>query len=236
MTATPLSRVMGILGQRLVQALVVALLVAGLCFLMVQSLPGDIAFRIAAGRYGYDYVTAEAANAVRSELGLAGSALARFGDWLWALLQGNLGSSLVTGAPVATDVGHHLGATLTLASASVVLALAVAFAKLALLKSMNVLLADWLSISLFAALTVLKKAGSMIFWVLLIRAILSWVSQGRNPIEYVMHQLTEPFLAPIRRVLPALGGLDLSVLVAFIGLQAINYLLGDLFGQLWWMI
>ena len=35
---------------------------------------------------------------------------------------------------------------------------------------------------------------------------------------------------------PALGGLDLSVLVAFIALQAINYLLGDLFGQLWWMI
>ena len=100
----------------------------------------------------------------------------------------------------------------------------------------SVLLADWLTLSLFAGLTVLKKAGSMIFWVLLIRAILSWVSQGRNPIEYVMHQLTEPFLAPIRRILPALGGLDLSVLVAFIGLQAINYLLGDLFGQLWWMI
>ena len=103
MTATPLSRVMGILGQRLVQALVVALLVAGLCFLMVQSLPGDIAFRIAAGRYGYDYVTAEAANAVRSELGLAGSALARFGDWLWALLQGDLGSSLVTGCLLYTS-------------------------------------------------------------------------------------------------------------------------------------
>ncbi|MGY3894617.1 YggT family protein [Aeromonas enterica] len=120
--------------------------------------------------------------------------------------------------------------------ASVLLALIIAFAKLALLKSMNVLLADWLTLSLFAALTVLKKAGSMIFWVLLVRAILSWVSQGRNPIEYVMHQLTEPFLAPIRRILPALGGLDLSVLVAFIGLQAINYLLGDLFGQLWWMI
>lgn len=109
--------------------------------------------------------------------------------------------------------------------ASVLLALLIAFAKLALLKSMNVLLADWLTLSLFAALTVLKKAGSMIFWILLIRAILSWVSQGRNPIEYVMHQLTEPFTA-IRRILPALGGLDLSVLVAFIGLQAINYLLG----------
>lgn len=70
--------------------------------------------------------------------------------------------------------------------ASVLLAIIIAFAKLALLKSMNVLLADWLTISLFAALTVLKKAGSMIFWVLLIRAILSWVSQGRNPIEHVI--------------------------------------------------
>ncbi|MCS3456188.1 YggT family protein [Aeromonas rivuli] len=120
--------------------------------------------------------------------------------------------------------------------ASVVLALLIAFAKLALLKAMNVMVADWLTLGLFALLTVLKKAGSMIFWILLIRAILSWVSQGRNPIEYVMHQLTEPFLAPIRRILPALGGLDLSVLVAFIGLQAVNYLLGDLFGQLWWMI
>ncbi|MGE6264999.1 ABC transporter permease subunit, partial [Aeromonas media] len=126
MTAAPFSAVMGILGQRLVQALMVALLVAGLCFLMVQSLPGDIAFRIAAGRYGYDYVTAEAANAVRSELGLAGSALSRFGDWLGALLQGDLGSSLVTGAPVASEVGHHLGATLSLAVAAVALALLLA--------------------------------------------------------------------------------------------------------------
>lgn len=54
--------------------------------------------------------------------------------------------------------------------ASVLLALIIAFAKLALLKSMNVLLTDWLTLSLFAVLTILKKTGSMIFWVLLIRA------------------------------------------------------------------
>lgn len=120
--------------------------------------------------------------------------------------------------------------------AGILLALLVALIKLALLKSMNILQTDWMTMSLFALLTVLKKAGSMVFWVLLIRAILSWVSQGRNPIEYVMHQLTEPFLHPIRRILPPLGGLDLSVLVAFIALQALNYLLGDLFGQLWFLI
>ncbi|MGL5812046.1 MAG: ABC transporter permease [Aeromonas sp.] len=126
MNGISMSAVMGILSQRLVQALMVALLVAGLCFLMVQSLPGDIAFRIAAGRYGYDYVTAEAAAAVHTELGLAGSALGRFGDWLWALLQGDLGNSLVTGASVSGEIAHHLGATLSLALAAVALALLLA--------------------------------------------------------------------------------------------------------------
>lgn len=40
-------------------------------------------------------------------------------------------------------------------------------------------------------LAMLKAAGGLIFWVLILRAILSWVSQGRSPIEYVMIQLTE---------------------------------------------
>ena len=68
-------------------------------------------------------------------------------------------------------------------------------------------------------------------------AVLSWVpGPGQSPFADVIERLVTPALAPIRRILPALGGLDLSVLVAFIALQAINYLLGDLFGQLWWMI
>lgn len=59
--------------------------------------------------------------------------------------------------------------------------------------------ADFLFLGL---LSLIKAAGGLLFWVLLIRAILSWVSQGRSPIEYVFHQLTEPMLAPIRRILP----------------------------------
>lgn len=89
---------------------------------------------------------------------------------------------------------------------------------------------------LLIALTFAKKAGTMLFWVLIIRALLSWVSQGNNPIEYLMYQLTEPLLAPIRRVIPALGGLDLSMLVFFILLQVLNSLMGDIFGQAWWAI
>ena len=67
------------------------------------------------------------------------------------------------------------------------------------------------------------------------RAILSWVSQGRNPIDYVLLQLTEPLLAPIRRIIPPLGGLDLSVLVLFLVLQALNVFLSTSgwFGMIW---
>ena len=117
--------------------------------------------------------------------------------------------------------------------AAVVLALVVALLKYASLKLLGMIQADWLGLLMVSGLLVLKQAGSLLFWMLVARALLSWVSQGRSPIDYVLTQLTEPLLAPIRRIIPAMGGLDFSVLVLFIGLQALNYLLSDLFGPLW---
>ena len=78
---------------------------------------------------------------------------------------------------------------------------------------------------IFSLLLVVKQAGTLLFWMLVLRAILSWVSQGRSPVDYVLLQLTEPMLAPIRRIIPPLGGLDLSVLVLFLILQAVNIFL-----------
>lgn len=89
-----------------------------------------------------------------------------------------------------------------------------------------------LAIFITAMASLLSETLSLLFWILILRAILSWVSQGNNPIEMVMHQLTEPLLAPIRRILPAMGGLDLSVLVVIIALQFIRLLMGDVFGPL----
>ncbi|NMM40987.1 YggT family protein [Pseudoalteromonas arctica] len=81
-----------------------------------------------------------------------------------------------------------------------------------------------------ALVTVIKEGLNLLFWVLVIRALLSWVSQGNNPIEAVFHQLTEPMLRPIRKVLPPLGGLDLSILVLIIALQFAQFLFMDLVG------
>lgn len=74
----------------------------------------------------------------------------------------------------------------------------------------------------------LTYAGKLVFWLILIRAILSWISQGRNPIDYILMQLTEPLMSPIRRIIPAMGGLDFSAMIVMLILIALNYLRLDI--------
>ena len=56
------------------------------------------------------------------------------------------------------------------------------------------------------------------------QAILSWVSPG-SPAMFVLDGLTRPFLRPIQRRLPLLGGVDLSPLVVFVLCQLLLMLL-----------
>ncbi|PKG57065.1 hypothetical protein CXF83_17490 [Shewanella sp. Choline-02u-19] len=112
-------------------------------------------------------------------------------------------------------------------SASFVLAITVVILKFVLLTLMAGAALDVPNILLISLVSVFKEAGVLLFWMLILRAILSWVSQGQNPIEMVMSQLTEPLLAPIRRMLPQMGGLDLSLLVVMIVLNFLNILLAQ---------
>lgn len=89
---------------------------------------------------------------------------------------------------------------------------------------------------LFGVISLVKAAGYLIFWVMIIRALMSWVSQGRSPMDYLLHQLTEPLMAPIRRILPAMGGIDFSAMVVILILYLINYLGMDLLGELWFVL
>lgn len=114
--------VAALLARRAAQALAVAVVVTGACFAVVQSLPGDIAFRIAAGRYGYDQVSAASAAAVRDELGLDRPAWQQLLAWLGDLARLDLGTSLVTGAPVGHELAVAVPNTLALAGLSLLLA------------------------------------------------------------------------------------------------------------------
>jgi len=57
-----------------------------------------------------------------------------------------------------------------------------------------------------------------------VRAILSWFALGpTNPLVAILHQITEPILAPLRRVVPRLGLIDITPIVAILLLQAISW-------------
>jgi len=76
-------------------------------------------------------------------------------------------------------------------------------------------------------LVLLKQAGFLLFVIMIIMAVMSWVVQGYNATLMVFGQLTDPFLRPIRKIIPNLGGLDLSMLVAFLAMNVINILLSN---------
>lgn len=63
--------------------------------------------------------------------------------------------------------------------------------------------------------------------VVLASVILSWIRlDPDNPIVRVVEALTEPVLAPIRKVLPDLGGIDFSPMILLLGLRFVRNLLG----------
>lgn len=68
----------------------------------------------------------------------------------------------------------------------------------------------------------------MTYFVLIIaQVIVSWIAnQTRHPIIPLIHQLTEPVLRPFNKLVPPLGGIDLSPLFALIGLRFLLLLLG----------
>jgi YggT family protein len=66
---------------------------------------------------------------------------------------------------------------------------------------------------------------NIFFYALIISVILSWVAQGsHNPAAMLVNQLCEPLLMPFRRLLPNLGGLDLSPIFAFMAIKLVDML------------
>ena len=126
--------------------------------------------------------------------------------------------------PIVAPMRRILPSMGSIDTVSVVLAFLVVLAKMLVLTLIAGAGIDIGILLLFSVVAVIKNAGVLLFWMLLIRAVLSWFNQGYNPVVMIMTQLTEPILAPIRRIIPAIGGLDLSVLVLFIAMNFINIL------------
>ncbi|TCP93207.1 YggT family protein [Cricetibacter osteomyelitidis] len=92
---------------------------------------------------------------------------------------------------------------------------------------------DWTSAVIVGALGVVKTAGTVLIYMIFIRAILSWFSRGQNPVDYVLYQLTEPLMSPIRKFLPRTGMIDFAPMILVFVLYFINRFLYDILGAYW---
>jgi len=74
-------------------------------------------------------------------------------------------------------------------------------------------------------------------WIIIIRAIVSWVNPDPyNPFVQLLHRTTEPVLRPIRRALPSAWGIDFSPMVAILAIIFLDQFLVASLRELAWRL
>ena len=85
-----------------------------------------------------------------------------------------------------------------------------------------------LKIMLFSFMQVVQWCIYSLIVLLILEAVFSWVNPSA-PLAPFIRALNDPLLTPVRRLIPAIGGLDFSPLIVLIVLQVANRLLAGLF-------
>lgn len=165
--------------RRLLGVIPVMLVVGIFVFSLLHLAPGDPAAIIAG-----DNATAESIARIRANLGLDRPLWEQFSTWGWATLRGDLGVSMYSGTAVTTMVQQRIGATLSLATTTMLVAVTIAV-------TLGVL-AAW-------------KAGS-----LLDRAVMGLAVTGFSVPVFVVGYIMVYFVSLQWRLLPVQGYVPLS--------------------------
>ena len=107
--------------RRIVATIPVMAIVALFVFSLLYISPGDPAAVIAG-----DQATPADVERIRQSLGLDRPYLVRFGDWVWHIAQGDLGTSIFTNLPVSTMIAQRIEPTLSLMVITLILAVGIA--------------------------------------------------------------------------------------------------------------
>lgn len=116
-----MSRLWGFIARRLGFGVVTLVIISLLVFLGVEALPGDLAQAILG-----QSATPETLAAFRKQLGLDLPAHVRYLQWMGGVLQGDFGTSLGNGRPIAELLGERLWNTMFLAGVSALIAMPLA--------------------------------------------------------------------------------------------------------------
>ena len=116
-------------------------------------------------------------------------------------------------------------------TAAVVLALSLIFLKTWLIVQMKGTDISFAPLFVFSIIELIRTVIWMYIIALLIQAVLSWVGNSNNssnPLAGILYSLTNPLLKPIRRVVPNIGMVDISPLLAILGLNILLIIVNGL--------
>ena len=82
-----------------------------------------------------------------------------------------------------------------------------------------------MSLAVWSLIGLASQVLDLLFFAILASIVLSWLApQTNHPGAYLLHQLTESVMSPVRRMLPNLGGLDFSPILVFIMINLVDML------------
>jgi len=118
-------------------------------------------------------------------------------------------------------------------TASLVLALAIqVLASCILILVMGFTIPNPLMLMLWGAIGLLSLTVKFFFWALIAMIVVSWIAPGsRHPALILIYQLTEPVMAPVRKLLPPMGGLDFSPILVFLLINVLEIVIRGLATQ-----
>lgn len=129
-------------------------------------------------------------------------------------------------SPLVVPVRRFVPAIGRMDSATVLVAFVIEFLLILVLASLFGRPPGFVLIAVTAIFELAILSLNMFFFVILIRIILSWVApQSYSPVTAMLDTVSEPILRPFRRIIPPIGGLDISPIFAIILLQAAVILL-----------
>ena len=87
---------------------------------------------------------------------------------------------------------------------------------------------DILGLALYAFVELISLGFYVFLFSIFILALLSWINPSQySPVNNLLHQITDPVLRPVRKLLPPMSGMDLSPMFAMVGLWLLKLLTLD---------
>lgn len=129
--------------------------------------------------------------------------------------------------PVLVPLRRVIPPIKQLDTASVILMLALEVMGVWLVNLINSAAVDFDQILIFSVIKLVATLLMSYFFLIIAAVILSWVgARMQNPVVPLVYQLTEPVLAPFRKFIPPIAGIDLSPLFALIAIRFLLLLIG----------